>query len=325
MTKYSEIRIPSNRKCCLYNESFKRSEEGVIYEFDSVGYKLWHFSTDQKLEGVVNLPLVENSILMCFFINNNGNLEYGVSERLPFAAEEHNLIYLLHSGTTSFSIPENEKLEVFVVMLQAEVFFNYFPVNSSELFRSFKQLIQKKKDAAILSSINFPINLDMKGVINSMITSQRNDECKHIYFKAKIIELLSLQLEQFMAVDVTTNKGRSLKKDEFDRVDEVKRILEQSPEKSYTLLGLARSVGTNDATLKKHFKLAFGTTVFSYLNRCRMEKAHLMLQEHDHKISIVAEEVGFKYATHFSAAFKKHFGYSPAELKNADKITELPV
>lgn len=325
MNKYSEIRIPSNRKCCLYNESFKRSEEGLIYEFDSVGYKLWHFSTDQTFSGSINLPLVENFILMCFFINNSGDLEYGISKKLPFAAEEHNLIFLPHSGSTSFTIPKNEKLEVFVVMLQADVFFNYFPVNSSELFISFKQQVQKKKDAVLLSSINFPINLDMKGVINSMITSQRDDECKHIYFKAKIIELLSLQLEQFMAVDNRSSKSKNLKKDEFDRVYEVKRILEENPEKSYTLLGLARCVGTNDATLKKHFKLAFGTTVFSYLNRCRMEKAHLMLQEHDHKISNVAEEVGFKYATHFSAAFKKHFGYSPAELKNADKITEIPV
>ncbi|HLT41879.1 MAG TPA: AraC family transcriptional regulator [Sphingobacteriaceae bacterium] len=324
MTKYSEIRIPGNRKCCLYNESFKRSEDGVIYEFDSVGYKLWHFSTD-KFNEIIKLPLVENCILMCFFINNSGNLEYGVSERLSFKTEEHNLIYLPHSEYASVSIPKNEKLEVFVVMLQAEVFFNYFPVNSSELFINFKQQVQKKKDAVLLSSINFPINLDMKGVINSMITSHRNDECKHIYFKAKIIELLSLQLEQFMTVDIIINKGRNLKKDEFDRVNEVKRILEENPEKSYTLLGLARCVGTNDATLKKHFKMAFGTTVFSYLNRCRMEKAHLMLQEHDHKISIVAEEVGFKYATHFSAAFKKHFGYSPAELKNADKNIEIPV
>jgi AraC-like DNA-binding protein len=325
MTKYSEIKIPSNRKCCLYNESFKRSEDGEIYEFDSIGYKIWHFSSDQGFSGNIDLPLFENFILMCFFINHKGDIEYGSSERLPFEAEEHNLIFLTHGESIYFPIFEKEKIEVFVVMLQTDVFFNYFPVNSSELFTSFKQQVQKKKEVVLLSPNNFPINLAMKGVINSMITSHRNDECKHIYFKAKIIELLSLQLEQFMAVDITTSKGKNLKKDELDRVYEVKRILEEGPEKSYTLLGLARCVGTNDATLKKHFKLAFGTTVFSYLNRCRMEKAHLMLQEHDYKISNVAEEVGFKYATHFSAAFKKHFGYSPAELKNADKITELPV
>jgi AraC-like DNA-binding protein len=325
MDKYSEVRIQSNRKCCLYNEFFQRSEKGEIYEFDSTGYRLWHFSSDREFYGSINLPLVEDFVLMCFCINNNGDLEYGSQQRLSFSEEQHNLFFLPHSHSTSFSVIRDKRLEVFVVMLQADVFFNYFPVNSNKLFMSFKQQAQKKKEAVLLSSINFPINLAMKGVINSMISSNRDDECKHIYFKAKIIELLSLQLEQFMAVDTTVSKNKNLKKDEFERVNAVKYILDKSPEKHYTLLGLARAVGTNDATLKKHFKLAFGTTVFSYLNRCRMEKAHLILQEHDYKISTVAEEVGFKYASHFSAAFKKHFGYSPAKLKNADKVSELPV
>ncbi len=52
-----------------------------------------------------------------------------------------------------------------------------------------------------------------------------------------------------------------------------------------------------------------------------MEKAHLILEQNDYKVSHVAQDVGFKYASHFSSAFKKHFGYSPAELKNADKTT----
>ena len=324
MGKYSEIKIQSKEKCCLYNEFFQRSEKGKIYEFDSMGYRLWRFSSDQDFYGRISLPPFENVILMCFYLHNNGDLEYD-SQKLFFEEEHHNLIFLPHSRSASFSVSKNEKLELFVVMLQADIFFNYFPVNNNKLFLNFKEQVHTQKNAILLSASNFPINLAMKGVINSMITSNRNDECKHIYFKAKIIELLSLQLKQFMAVDTAETKTNSLKKDEFERVLKVKRILEGGPEKHYTLLGLARSVGTNDATLKKHFKMAFGTTVFSYLNRCRMEKAHLMLQEHDHKISNVAEEVGFKYATHFSAAFKKHFGYSPAELKNADKITELPV
>lgn len=325
MDNCSEVKIPSDRKCCLYNEFFRRSEKGKVYEFDSVGFRIWHFVSAQDFHGSISLPPGQNFILMCFCINKNGELEYGPQQKLSFTEGYHNLVFLPHSESAKFSAVKDEKLEIFAIILQFDVFFNYFPVNSSELFIKFKQGVQKKKKIVPLSSINSPTNLAMKRVINSMIGSTRCDECKHIYFKAKVIELLSLQLEQFMSLDVVKGKNKALKTDELERVYEVKAILERNPEKSYTLLGLAHLIGTNDATLKKHFKMTFGTTVFSYLNRCRMEKAHLILEQNDYKVSHVAQDVGFKYASHFSSAFRKYFGYSPAELKNADKTTTSSV
>lgn len=325
MSSYSELNIQSDRKCCLYNEYFRRSEQGETYEFDSIGFKVWHFLSDPEFQGTIALPAVDDSILMCFCIDEEGDLQLTSQQRISFDAEQHNLIFLSNSKSAAFSVKNGKRLAVFSVLLKADVFFSYFPVNSTVLFKSFKQEVLTQKDVVLLSPMNFSINLEMKRVINSMLGSNREDECKHLYFKAKIIELLSLQLEQFMITDKPEGKKKRLKQDELDRVHEVKSVLEKNPEESYTLLGLARLVGTNDATLKKHFKMTFDTTVFNYLNRCRMEKAHLILQERDYKVSHVAEEVGFKYASHFSAAFKKHFGYSPAELKNADKASTSPL
>ncbi len=316
---YSEVKVQSDRKCCLYNEFFRQSKKGEVYEFDSVGFRIWHFVSAQGFHGSVSLPPGENFIFMCFCINKSGELEYGIQQKISFSEGHHNLVFLPNSKSAKFSVAKDERLEVFAIILQAQVFFNYFPVNSNELFIKFKQQVQKKKEIVPLNPINSPTNLAMKGLINAMIGSNRYDECKHIYFKAKIIELLGLQLEQFMSLDNLKTKSTSLKLDELERIHEVKAILERNPEKSYTLLGLAHLIGTNDATLKKHFKMTFGTTVFNYLNRCRMEKAHLILEQKDYKVSHVAQDVGFKYASHFSAAFKKYFGYSPAELKNADK------
>lgn len=321
MNNYSEIKIQSGRKCCLYNEFFRRSEKGEIHEFDSVGFRIWHFVSAQDFHGSISLPLGQNLIFMCFCINKRGELEYGLQQKLAFTEGHHNLVFLPQSELAKFSVAKNEKLEIFAIVLQHDIFFNYFPVNSSERFIKFKQRVQKKKEAVPLNPENSPTSLAMKGVLNRMIGSNRNDECKHIYFKAKIIELLGLQLEQSMSLDIVKSKNKILKVDELERIHEVKALLERNPEKSYTLLGLARLIGTNDATLKKHFKMAFGTTVFNYLNRCRMEKARLILEQNDYKVSHVAQDVGFKYASHFSSAFKKHFGYSPAELKNADKTT----
>lgn len=315
MSERSKLEFQNDRKCCLYNEYFRHTEKGENYELDSAGFKVWHFLSHPDFEGKIALPDADNLIMMCFCMEETV-LDLG-HKTISFETEQHNLTFLPKSKSASFLVKEGQRLAVFLVMLEVDVFFNYFPVNSSAIFKTFKNEVLKKEDAVLLNGINYLASLEMKRVINSMLVSTREDECKHLFFKAKIIELLSLQLEQFMTVEKPEVK-KKLKKEEIDRVNEVKFILETKPEESYTLLGLARLVGTNDATLKKHFKMTYNTTVFSYLNRCRMEKAHLILEKNNYKVSQVAEEVGFKYSSHFSSAFKKYFGYSPAELKKCE-------
>lgn len=308
------------RSCCLYDENTRVDFKGETYQFDSDGFKIWHYVASENFDGDVVLPIVENYIFMCFSLRQRANLSWDNGKDFSFNKSEQNIFYLPNSKNSVFSVEKGKDTELFIVLLEADVFFNYFPINNTELFMRFKQKVAQKEEPIGMTDFNFPVHLEMKRVINSMIYSERRDECKHLYFKAKIIELLSIQLEQVISNNSQVKSDtKKLKKEEFKRVEHIKMLLERSPEDSYTLLGLARLVGTNDATLKKHFKMAFDTTVFNYLNRCRMEKAHSILETHEFKVAHVAEEVGFKYASHFSASFKKHYGYSPAELKNANK------
>jgi len=47
-----------------------------------------------------------------------------------------------------------------------------------------------------------------------------------------------------------------------------------------------------------------------------MEKAKEMLLSQDYKISSIAFQFGYKHATHFNAAFKKYFAYSPTKVNH---------
>lgn len=106
----------------------------------------------------------------------------------------------------------------------------------------------------------------------------------------------------------------NLKPHEETRIVELCALLQKHPENPYKLIDLAHEIGTNDATLKKHFKLVTGMTVFSYLTSCRMEKAKALLKT-DAKIGDIANMIGYQHATHFSAAFAKYTGLSPIEWK----------
>lgn len=75
--------------------------------------------------------------------------------------------------------------------------------------------------------------------------------------------------------------------------------------------------GRSLTTFKRDFKKAFHTTPQKWLIQKRLELAHYQLAEKHRKPVEVFYEVGFENLSHFSFAFKKHFGYPPTEISKA--------
>lgn len=72
--------------------------------------------------------------------------------------------------------------------------------------------------------------------------------------------------------------------------------------------------GRSLTTFKRDFKRAFSTTPQRWLTQKRLEMAHYNLSEKKMKPLDTCYEVGFENLSHFSFAFKKHFGYAPTQL-----------
>jgi AraC family transcriptional regulator, exoenzyme S synthesis regulatory protein ExsA len=73
--------------------------------------------------------------------------------------------------------------------------------------------------------------------------------------------------------------------------------------------------GRSLTTFKRDFKKAFSTTPQKWLTEKRLELAHYQLSKNGRKPVDIFFEVGFENFSHFSYAFKKHFGHSPTELR----------
>jgi AraC-like DNA-binding protein len=72
--------------------------------------------------------------------------------------------------------------------------------------------------------------------------------------------------------------------------------------------------GRSLTTFKRDFKKTFSTTPQKWLTKKRLELAHYQFAEKNMKPIDVCYEVGFENLSHFSYAFKKHFGYAPTAL-----------
>ena len=78
--------------------------------------------------------------------------------------------------------------------------------------------------------------------------------------------------------------------------------------------------GRSLTTFKRDFQKVFNTTPQKWLTQKRLELAHYQFVEKKKKPVDVCYEVGFENLSHFSYAFKKHFGYAPTALTGRQNI-----
>lgn len=78
---------------------------------------------------------------------------------------------------------------------------------------------------------------------------------------------------------------------EQQRLEVVRRLLEESPENDYTLNELAQRAAMSPSSLRSKFRAAYGCSVFDYLRDCRLEHARGYLLE-GYSVQQAALDVG---------------------------------
>ncbi len=71
--------------------------------------------------------------------------------------------------------------------------------------------------------------------------------------------------------------------------------------------------------LSKVFKESAGEGFSEYVTRLRMERAQRLIAEYNTPIRDAAEAVGYRDQAHFYKVFKRHFGVTPARMRDASK------
>lgn len=293
-------------------EEGEKLKAGTPYEFACRGIHFWYANT--KLEEPCEIKRDQHApfIQMHFSIRNNCRY-FLENESLPFSEfglQELNLLFFTGSPMRANWQP-GEEVEAFVINLSPDFFLWYLP-EEADHFNCLTDSVKKKLPAR-LSRQNLPLTPRILSVLYEILHCPHTGKLRDIMVEARVAELLHLQLELCQqSNDCHLQNG--LKKEEAEKMQLARDIILSRLSCPPTLKELAHSVGTNEHYLKTQFKQLFGTTVFGYLQNYKMEKSRELLAEGE-KINDVAMALGYKHATHFTAAFKKHFGFLPHKIK----------
>ena len=98
---------------------------------------------------------------------------------------------------------------------------------------------------------------------------------------------------------------------EADDATMIKGIIDNSPNKIYSIQELADKIGRSKDFVIKIFKRKYGITPHLYINARKFETAKLMLSETNLQIEQIAYSLGYQSPEHFSTQFKKQAHVSP--------------
>lgn len=184
----------------------------------------------------------------------------------------HNIRYI-PSFTHSYELKPDMQYAYFLMVLSKDYYFHLINRHSS-LHEDFVREIDKggfvsfKQDDKVVTP-------EMLRIINELKETQKTGELRRLHTEAKIMELLVSQLEQFQEDD--DDPKAMLKNADIEKLEEARSILDARFVDPPTQKELAMAVAFNESKLRRGFKEYFGTTIYEYIVRLRMEYARQLL------------------------------------------------
>jgi AraC family transcriptional activator of pyochelin receptor len=147
---------------------------------------------------------------------------------------------------------------------------------------------------------------------NQMLACPYYGVTRQMFLESKTLELMALQLEERSSRASAPIDRHPVNPNDLMRVRRARDILLRDWQDPPTLFQLARKVGLTHTRLNRGFRAMYGTTVFEYLRRHRLEESRLLIHDAEMNIAEIAYATGFSSPSHFSRAFLNRFGIQPS-------------
>jgi AraC family transcriptional regulator len=107
-------------------------------------------------------------------------------------------------------------------------------------------------------------------------------------------------------------------------IEAVKEAISLSPERRWTLEGLAELTNVSIYHLSHVFRQEVGLSITQYVTRARLAKALDPVLDSDTGLTTIAFDAGFASHSHFTARFRAFFGITPSELRRGKSFARKP-
>lgn len=174
---------------------------------------------------------------------------------------------------------------------------------------------------AVDAQRGFPIPPDMRITLNQLARCPYSGAAGALYVESQLLALLS----EFVGELLCPSRPQALSAADLHSVREAQRILDENLMAPPTIAQLARRVYLSESRLARDFRAVTGQSIHQYLIDRRMTAAHALLEAERISVSEAANRVGYINISHFSAAFRKRFGFNPGEYRRHSGMASVSI
>jgi transcriptional regulator GlxA family with amidase domain len=154
--------------------------------------------------------------------------------------------------------------------------------------------------------------------VNEIVSCSLSGLSRRVYMRGKALELLSLTVSALENdAKHRPESGLRLSRSDLAKLAEVKDLLANNLEKTWTLAELARHVGLNRTKLALGFKWQYGISIQACHRDLRLARAKELLVQGDLPITEIALSSGYAELSSFTRAFSQKFGVVPRRCRNS--------
>ncbi|WP_093455667.1 helix-turn-helix domain-containing protein [Flavivirga aquatica] len=310
--------ISTQKACGISTKKFKCLEQyGTgYYEFHHFdGLYINIFDVLLKKDFGAQGHLTKDFLELSFLIEGEQIIKIdGISKDFVYESQESYLVYV---SNAIGSINYHKRKRLKEVKIRMDMSF----IKKHRLHEAY-DILNKYAVHGLRNDIIKPLPLCIKtqDILSEIIIDKKKGLLKRLFLESKTLELITLKLDtKSSSKQETTNQTDNLVK----KLYKTQHLISSDLTIQYSIQQLARQIGLNDFLLKKEFKRVFDKTIFEYATELRMKKAKQLLHHSNKPIYEISELVGYKNATHFTAAFKKIEGLTPKIYRNTKSYEKI--
>lgn len=209
-------------------------------------------------------------VTLPFILSGRSSSAVTPNEPVSFHTNQHNLFYA-PTPELYFDIAPEQPYEWLSIHL-APNFFGQMAKQKGDTISRLAASVSRQQ-VVRLGTQNLPITAAMHTVLTQLTRCSMGGASKRLFLEAKVIELLALQLDQYEHA-LTEPEPSVVHRPEYDKLLEVRRLLQAHFDKPPTLSELSRLVGLNECKLKKGFREVFGEPVYGWVLNYRLGYAY---------------------------------------------------
>ncbi len=251
--------------------------------------------------------------MMFYIAKGNFLFEYtGLEKALTLKGPK--AFFTTHPPAVKQQLTLNGKTPALLLLLylKRQLYIDHLHCFSEEEKQVFSSMLTGKTQVKMIPQTP-QSTTDAIDILHEILNNDKKGLTRSSFAKSKILELFSLQLEEWKSEIDDLPAAEEPQADNLELLNEVRAILLNDLKNAPTIETLSRKVGLNQQKLKRGFKLAFGKTINEFLREERLKAAREMLSQGNPTVRYVASAVGYDNASYFARRFQERYGVYPVD------------